>query len=257
MKNNSDKVTLVNGRQLLPSELAVVIDGNKHKLGIGDFTVLEILLNSVDIPVDRETLFKGAWAGKVVSEASVTQSIFNLRVALGDDGKKQKVLKTIARKGYMITSDSISFIDVPPKTDAPQQKTKPLKYNFIVAMSLLFCIGATIGWLIVPSEINSIFTKKEVFTEIYQSKKNELTAIIHLQKNLVSSEALQLKQDVLTALTNKNIPQLDIFILSNEEYHSYVFVSPNTDAFSVNIIRPISIQKGLLISLERYMLNDQ
>ncbi|WP_019616750.1 winged helix-turn-helix domain-containing protein [Psychromonas ossibalaenae] len=257
MKNISDKVILVNGRQLLPSESAVIIDDKKYKLGIGDFTVLEILLNSIDTPVDRETLFKKAWAGKVVSEASLTQSIFNLRVALGDDGKKQKVLKTIARKGYMITGDSISFSEISPQRETPQQTIKPLKSKFIVALSILFCIGAIVGWLIVPSEIDSLFTKKEDFTEIYKSNKNELTAIIHLQKKLVTSEKLQLKQDVLTALKNKSISQLDIFILSNEEYHSYVFVSPDRDAFSVNIIRPISIQKGLLVSMERYILNDK
>lgn len=257
MKNISDKVILVNGRQLLHSESAVIIDGKKYKLGIGDFTVLEILLNSVDTPVDRETLFKEAWAGKVVSEASLTQSIFNLRVALGDDGKKQRVLKTIAKKGYMITSDSISFSDISPRTDELHQKAKPLESKFIAALSILFCIGVTIGWLLVPSEINSIFTKKEVFTEIYKSKKNELPTTIYLQKNIVTSETLKLKQNVFTALKNKNIPRLDIFILSNEDYHAYVFVSPNTDAFSVNLIRPISIQKGLLVSLERYTLDDK
>ncbi|OUR86556.1 hypothetical protein A9Q81_28405 [Gammaproteobacteria bacterium 42_54_T18] len=257
MNNISDKAILVNGRQLLPSESAVVIDGKKYKLGIGDFTVLEILLNSVDTPVDRETLFKVAWAGKVVSEASLTQSIFNLRVALGDDGKKQKVLKTIAKKGYMITSESISFSDISPKTDVPHQNTKPLIYNFIVALSLLFCIGATIGWLIVPSEMFDKAIKRETFIEIYKSKKNEVTATIHLQEDLVTSEKLQLKQDMFTALTNKNIGQLDIFILSSEDYHSYVFVSSNTNAFCVNIIRPTSIEKGLLISMERYIFNEK
>ncbi|ARC94887.1 hypothetical protein B6A42_25780 (plasmid) [Vibrio coralliilyticus] len=71
--------------------------------------VLEILIQHVGKVVDKDTILAEAWAGRVVSDASLTQSIAQLRLALGDNGKEQKCIKTIPNKGYLLFENIVAL----------------------------------------------------------------------------------------------------------------------------------------------------
>lgn len=50
--------------------------------------------------VSRDDLIEHVWGGRIVSDSAIASRLNAARVALGDDGTAQKVIKTIPRRGY-------------------------------------------------------------------------------------------------------------------------------------------------------------
>lgn len=84
-------------RQLTHSE-----HGTTKKLKSTDCKVLEMLFLHQGQVVTKEQLENAAWPGRFVSGSSLTQSIAQLRLALGDSGREQKIIKTTPKQGYML-----------------------------------------------------------------------------------------------------------------------------------------------------------
>ncbi|MCF6287668.1 MAG: winged helix-turn-helix domain-containing protein [Proteobacteria bacterium] len=64
------------------------------------FNLIVYLIEHRDRVVLRQELLDALWAGKVVSDATISNHIKSARKVLGDDGNKQKVIKTIHGRGY-------------------------------------------------------------------------------------------------------------------------------------------------------------
>jgi TolB-like protein len=65
--------------------------------------VLDVLVHLVqnrDRVVSNDDLIASVWGGRVVSDASLTSRIYAARKALGDDGQRQNLIRTIARRGH-------------------------------------------------------------------------------------------------------------------------------------------------------------
>jgi len=65
--------------------------------------VLDVLVHLVqnrDRVVSNDDLIASVWGGRVVSDASLTSRIYAARKALGDDGQRQILIRTIARRGH-------------------------------------------------------------------------------------------------------------------------------------------------------------
>jgi TolB-like protein/tetratricopeptide (TPR) repeat protein len=65
--------------------------------------VLDLLVHLVqnrDRVVSKDDLIASVWGGRVVSDANLTSRIYAARKALGDDGQRQALIRTIARKGH-------------------------------------------------------------------------------------------------------------------------------------------------------------
>src|SRR5262245_35212176 len=78
--------------------------------------VLEILLEHRGRTVEKDDLMGRVWPDTAVEESNLTQSIFMLRRALGDDPSNSRYISTVARRGYR-------FVDIAtetPVTGAPQ-----------------------------------------------------------------------------------------------------------------------------------------
>ncbi|MBC8038776.1 MAG: alpha/beta hydrolase [Rhizobiales bacterium] len=67
------------------------------------FDVLVYLIANQDRVIGSEELFGAVWAGRIVSLSTLTSRINAARAAIGDDGAKQKLIKTVQRKGYRFT----------------------------------------------------------------------------------------------------------------------------------------------------------
>ncbi|MBF8746753.1 winged helix-turn-helix domain-containing tetratricopeptide repeat protein [Pseudomonas monteilii] len=50
--------------------------------------------------IGRDELLARVWNGKIVSESTITSHINAVRKAIGDSGEQQRLLRTVARKGY-------------------------------------------------------------------------------------------------------------------------------------------------------------
>jgi DNA-binding winged helix-turn-helix (wHTH) protein/tetratricopeptide (TPR) repeat protein len=62
--------------------------------------ILVLLVANAGQLVEREELLKEVWPSTFVEEANLTQNIFTLRRALGDDRVGHKYIETVARRGY-------------------------------------------------------------------------------------------------------------------------------------------------------------
>lgn len=63
------------------------------------FDFLVHLIQNRDRVVSKDDLIASVWGGRIVSESTLTSRINAARTAVGDTGKEQKLIRTIARKG--------------------------------------------------------------------------------------------------------------------------------------------------------------
>jgi TolB-like protein/cytochrome c-type biogenesis protein CcmH/NrfG len=61
--------------------------------------LLIYLLENRDRVVSKDDLVASVWGGRIVSDAALTSRIYAARKAIGDSGRGQKLIRTIARKG--------------------------------------------------------------------------------------------------------------------------------------------------------------
>jgi TolB-like protein/cytochrome c-type biogenesis protein CcmH/NrfG len=69
------------------------------------FDVLVYLLERRDHVVTKDDLIESVWGGRIVSESTLTSRINAARNAIGDNGRDQKLIRTIARKGFRFVGE--------------------------------------------------------------------------------------------------------------------------------------------------------
>src|SRR6476660_2013555 len=69
------------------------------------FDLLVYLLESRDHVVSKDELIESVWGGRIVSESTLTSRINAARKAVSDSGRDQKLIRTIARKGFRFVGD--------------------------------------------------------------------------------------------------------------------------------------------------------
>ena len=91
-----------------------VIDSDRRELtrsaqpiavGPQIFDLLLHLVRNREHVVSKDELLDVVWAGRIVSELTLTSHINAARKAIGDSGQKQRLLRTIARKGFRFVGD--------------------------------------------------------------------------------------------------------------------------------------------------------
>ena len=86
------------------------------------FDLLVYLLTQRDHVVTKDDLIENIWGGRIVSESTLTSRINAARKAVGDSGKDQEVIRTIARKGFRFVGDVRVQGDCPAGIPAPPPK---------------------------------------------------------------------------------------------------------------------------------------
>lgn len=85
------------------------------------FELLLLLISEPDKLFTRQELFDRLWAGLVVDDANLSQSIWLLRKALGDS--RREWIRTIAKRGYVFHPPGpVQWLDAIP---APHTETQP------------------------------------------------------------------------------------------------------------------------------------
>ena len=91
-----------------------VIDSDRRELtrsaeptavGPQVFDLLLHLVRNREHVVSKDELLDAVWAGRIVSESTLTTQINAARKAIGDTGQNQRLLRTIARKGFRFVGD--------------------------------------------------------------------------------------------------------------------------------------------------------
>lgn len=89
--------------------------GERKRLGEYQLKLLDILVQDAGKIFTREELTTLVWERRVIGNNSLPNAIHALRTALEDDGKNQRIIKTIPRKGYLIEPEYCRLIE----TDEP------------------------------------------------------------------------------------------------------------------------------------------
>ncbi|MGR5195579.1 winged helix-turn-helix domain-containing protein [Vibrio rotiferianus] len=79
------------------------------KLKSTECKLLELLLINQGAVVSKQSILQEVWGERIVSGSSITQSIAQIRLALGDNGKEQRYIKTVPKQGYMLVVGGITF----------------------------------------------------------------------------------------------------------------------------------------------------
>src|SRR5258707_11015031 len=69
------------------------------------FDLLVYLLESRDHVVSKDELIDSVWGGRIVSESTLTSRINAARKAVADSGRDQKLIRTVARKGFRFVGE--------------------------------------------------------------------------------------------------------------------------------------------------------
>lgn len=64
------------------------------------FDLLELLICARERVVSKDELVATVWKGRIVSDAALTTRLNAARSAVGDTGQKQRLIKTLQRKGF-------------------------------------------------------------------------------------------------------------------------------------------------------------
>jgi TolB-like protein len=103
-----------------------VLDSDRRELVRGAETialgpqVFDLLLHLVqnrEHVVSKDNLIDVVWGGRIVSESTLTSHINAVRKAIADTGEEQRLVRTIARKGYRFVGE-VRGAPVPERTDA-------------------------------------------------------------------------------------------------------------------------------------------
>jgi TolB-like protein/tetratricopeptide (TPR) repeat protein len=69
------------------------------------FDLLEYLIRNRDQVVSKDDLIDAVWNGRIVSESALVSRMSAARDAVGDSGEEQRLIRTIARKGYRFVGE--------------------------------------------------------------------------------------------------------------------------------------------------------
>jgi TolB-like protein/predicted Zn-dependent protease len=90
------------------------------------FDLLIYLVQNRDRVVSRDDLIASIWAGRIVSDSTIATRISAARKAIGDNGKEQKLIRTVARKGIRFVGAVRTQL---PTDEAARGTPPPSEFN--------------------------------------------------------------------------------------------------------------------------------
>jgi TolB-like protein len=69
------------------------------------FDLLVYLVENRDHVVSKDNILDAVWDGRIVSESTLASHINAVRKAIGDSGEEQRLIRTVARKGFRFVGD--------------------------------------------------------------------------------------------------------------------------------------------------------
>ena len=98
------------------------------------FDLLVYLIDNRDRVVPRDELLDKLWQGRIVSENALNARLKIARKAVGDDGKQQRIIKTLHRRGYQFVGRVVSETETgsPSEKSADQDSASDTKPSIVV-----------------------------------------------------------------------------------------------------------------------------
>ena len=87
------------------------------------FDLLVHLVQNANRVISKDELIERVWKGRVVSDAALNSRIASARRAIGDSGKKQTLIRTIQRRGFLFAGQAATGYQAP----AAGSGTRPMR----------------------------------------------------------------------------------------------------------------------------------
>jgi TolB-like protein len=97
----------------------LTLRGQVVAIGPQVFDLLLLFVSNPERVLSKDELLTAVWSGRIVSESTITSHINAVRKAIGDTGEEQRLLRTVARKGYRF----VGSINLDRPEPAPQPET--------------------------------------------------------------------------------------------------------------------------------------
>lgn len=82
------------------------------------FDLLQHLIENRGRVVSKDDLLNAVWGGRIVSESTITSHINAVRTAVGDNGQDQRLIRTVARKGFRFVGEVTEASPAPGEADS-------------------------------------------------------------------------------------------------------------------------------------------
>ena len=123
-----------------------LLDADRRELRCGPDAVavephvLDLLIYLVqnrERVVSKDDLIASVWGGRIVADSTLTSRVYAARKAVRDSGRTQKLIRTVARKGFRFVGEVRTELDgaeaaapaaavPPPQTHEQGRRTLPL-----------------------------------------------------------------------------------------------------------------------------------
>ena len=91
------------------------------------FDLLIYLMQNRDRVVSKDDLIASVWGGRIVSDSTLATRINAARKAIGDSGEAQRLISTMARKGFRFTGTVTEHVKSgrrPPRLRRPRSRSR-------------------------------------------------------------------------------------------------------------------------------------
>lgn len=123
----------------------LVRDGEQVEIQAQVFDLLAYLASHPNTVVSKSTLLDEVWGNAYLTDAAITQAVRKARQAVGDDGQRQHVIRTVHGQGFSF----VAAIDGNPEPEPPalasRQQDKPLAAGTRRIWLLAVCALAFLG----------------------------------------------------------------------------------------------------------------
>ncbi|MCH2173467.1 winged helix-turn-helix domain-containing protein [Myxococcota bacterium] len=145
--------------------------GEKVDASTKTLDLLLLLIENEGTLVTRDELFDALWPGTVVNEGSLSNAIYELRGAVGDDAQRQAIVQTVRGRGFRFVAELEAGPDMTPSVDAQPSRSprrrgnvSPLRITSTILLLGLSPQGllAYVNWLYnsthsIPDSMRSAF----------------------------------------------------------------------------------------------------
>ena len=113
--------------ELDSENFCLTVDAKEVSVEPQVFNLIIYLIENRSKIVSRNEILEKVWSGRIVSDTSINNHIKSARKAMGDDGTKQHIIKTVHSRGYQFISET--------KTDCDIEQGSYISDNIVAANS--------------------------------------------------------------------------------------------------------------------------
>ena len=93
------------------------------------FDLILLLVRNAGQLITRDRLVEEIWNGRIVSDSAISACLASARAALGDSGKTQSVIRTVARRGVRLVA-TVECVETPAEDEPVLRQGRAVKHTF-------------------------------------------------------------------------------------------------------------------------------